>query len=150
LDKFTGKEGLFENSPFDDRTRQIISKIKSPLGILVDKELSHVNEVFVPIYTSDDTFLIEYAQKLIHNNNSIITLIDINNQLNTNSILEKAMETLLENYPSNVKIIKDKDMNAGFFIHQDLMMIGLESWKTLVDSQSIWLSNVPSTLILKP
>ena len=26
IDKFTGKEGLFENSPFDERTRQIISR----------------------------------------------------------------------------------------------------------------------------
>ena len=150
LDKFTGKEGLFENSPFDDRTRQIISRIKNPLGILVDKELTHVNEVFVPIYSSDDAFLIEYAQKLIYNNDSKITLIDINNQLKTNFVLEKSIEALQKNYPSNVKIVTDKDMNAGFFINQDLMMIALESWKTLVDSQSIWLSNVPSTLIIKP
>jgi Kef-type K+ transport system membrane component KefB len=150
LDKFTGKEGLFENSPFDDRTRQLISKIKNPLGILVDKELTHVNDVFVPIYSGDDAFLIEYAQKLIHNNNSKITLIDINNQLKSTFVLEKSIEALLKNYPSNVKIITDKDLNAGFFINQDLMMIGLESWKTLVDSQSIWLSNIPSTLIVKP
>jgi Kef-type K+ transport system membrane component KefB len=39
IDKFTGKEGLFENSPFDERTRQIISKTKMPLGILIDKDL---------------------------------------------------------------------------------------------------------------
>jgi hypothetical protein len=150
LDKFTGKEGLFENSPFDDRTRQLISKIKNPLGILVDKELTHVNDVFVPIYSGDDAFLIEYAQKLIHNNDSKITFIDINNQLKTTFVLEKSIEALQKNYLSNVKIVTDKDMNAGFFINQDLMMIGLESWKTLVDSQSIWLSNVPSTLIIKP
>lgn len=150
LDKFTGKEGLFQNSPFDDRTRQIISKSKNPLGILIDKELSQVNEVFVPIYNSDDIFLIEYAQKLIHNNNSKITLVDINDQLKSNFVLEKAVEGLTELYPSNVEILKDKELNAGFFINQDLMMISLESWKTLVDSQSIWLSNVPSTLIIKP
>lgn len=150
LDKFTGKEGLFENSPFDDRTRQIISKSKNPLGILIDKELSQVNEVFVPIYNSDDTFLVEYAQKLIHNNNSKITLVDINDQLKSNFVLEKAVEGLTEHYPSNVEVLKDKQLNAGFFINQDLMMISLESWKTLVESQSIWLSNVPSTLIIKP
>ncbi|MBN8641168.1 MAG: cation:proton antiporter [Flavobacteriales bacterium] len=150
LDKFTGKEGLFENSPFDDRTRQIISKSKNPLGILIDKELNQVNEVFVPIYNSDDTFLVEYAQKLIHNNNSKITLVDINDQLKSNFVLEKAVEGLTEHYPSNVEVLKDKQLNAGFFINQDLMMISLESWKTLVESQSIWLSNVPSTLIIKP
>jgi Kef-type K+ transport system membrane component KefB len=150
LDKFTGKEGLFQNSPFDDRTRQIISKSKNPLGILIDKELNQVNEVFVPIYNSDDTFLIEYAQKLIHNNNSKITLVDSNDLLSSNFVLEKAVEGLTDNYPSNVEVLNDKELNAGFFINQDLMMISLESWKTLVDSQSIWLSNVPSTLIIKP
>lgn len=150
LDKFTGKEGLFQNSPFDDRTRQIISKSKNPLGILVDKELHEVNEVFVPIYNSEDAFLIEYAQKLIHNNNSKITLIDVNNVLKDHFVLEKAVAALIENYPSNAQIQKDKDLNAGFFINQDLMMISLESWKRLVDTQSIWLSNAPSTLIIKP
>lgn len=150
LDKFTGKEGLFENSPFDDRTRQIISKSKNPLGILIDKELNQVNEVFVPIYNADDTFLVEYAQKLIHNNNSKISLVDINDQLKSNFVLEKAVQGLSDLYPSNVEILNDKKLNAGFFINQDLMMISLESWKTLVDSQSIWLSNVPSTLIIKP
>jgi hypothetical protein len=29
IDKFTGKEGLFENSPFDERTRQIVAKTKN-------------------------------------------------------------------------------------------------------------------------
>jgi hypothetical protein len=37
IDKFTGKEGLFEN--FDERTRQTVAKQKKmPLGILIDKE----------------------------------------------------------------------------------------------------------------
>ena len=34
IDKFIGKEGLFENSPFDERTRQIIARTKLPIGIL--------------------------------------------------------------------------------------------------------------------
>jgi hypothetical protein len=93
--------------------------------------------------------LIEYAQKLIHNNNSKITLIDVNNQLKSNFVLEKSIDALIEDYPQNASIISEKEMNAGFLINQDLMMISLESWKNLVDSQTIWLSNVPSTLIIK-
>jgi hypothetical protein len=41
-------------------------------------------------------------------------------------------------------------MKAGFLLKQDLMIISLESWKNLVDSQSVWLSNIPSVLIIKP
>ena len=65
LDKFKGKEGLFENSPFDERTRLIISKTKTPLGILIDKDLQQVSRVFLGIYSVGDVFLVDYAQKLM-------------------------------------------------------------------------------------
>jgi Kef-type K+ transport system membrane component KefB len=150
LDKFTGKEGLFENSPFDDRTRLIISKSKKPLGILIDKDLTEVQEVFVPIFSKDDAFLIDYAQKLIANNESKITVLEINNQVKNNFVIENAVKTLEQSYPENMDLISESEMKAGFLAKQDLMIISLESWKNLVDSQSVWLSTVPSVLIIKP
>ncbi len=149
LDKFTGKEGLFENSPFDERTRLIISKSKNPLGILIDKDLHAVNEVYIPIFNNDDLFLTSYAKKLIYNNNSKITFLSFNNKSNMPSF-EEAMAYLQNKYPDNVAIESESEFKAGFFAKQDLMMISLESWKNLVDSQPAWLSNVPSTLIIKP
>ena len=150
LDKFTGKEGLFANSPFDDRTRLIISKSKQPLGILIDKDLNEVDDVFVPIFSSDDSFLIDYAQKLIYNNDSKITVLEINNQVKNNFVIENAITTLEATFPENISLITESEMKAGFLAKQDLMVISLESWKKLVDSQSIWLSTVPSVLIIKP
>jgi hypothetical protein len=38
-----------------------------PLGILIDKEFQDIDQVFIPIFKSDDSF--DYAQKLIYNNN---------------------------------------------------------------------------------
>ncbi|WP_395043189.1 cation:proton antiporter [Flavobacterium sp.] len=150
LDKFTGKEGLFENSPFDDRTRLIISKSKMPLGILIDKELSVVNDVFIPIFSADDSFLIDYAQKLIYNNDSKITVLDIDNQVKSNQNIELEIENLQKTYPENISVLTENNMKAGFLAKQDLMIISLESWKELVDSQSVWLITVPSVLIIKP
>ena len=150
LDKFTGKEGLFENSPFDDKTRVLISKSKMPIGILVDKELTEIENVFVPIFGMEDAFLIDYAQKLIYNNDSKITVLEINDQVKNNFIIENAINTLENNYPNSISIISEGEMKAGLLAKQDLMMISLESWKKLVDAQSIWLSTVPSVLIIKP
>lgn len=150
LDKFTGKEGLFENSPFDDRTRLIISKSKKPLGILVDKELNEVDEVFMPIFGTEDAFLIDYAQKLIYNNDSKVTVLEINDQVKNNFIIENSIKALENNYPQNISVIDESEMKAGFLAKQDLMIISLESWKNLVDAQSVWLSTVPSVLIIKP
>lgn len=150
IDKFTGKEGLFENSPFDERTRQIISKTKMPLGVLIDKDFQNVNHVFVPMFTPDDSFLMDYSQKLIYNNDSKITVLDINNLIQNNFLMESAISSLEKKFPNNITLLHDRVMKKEFLAKQDLMIISLESWKNLVDSQSVWLSNVPSVLIIKP
>jgi Kef-type K+ transport system membrane component KefB len=150
IDKFTGKEGLFENSPFDERTRQIISKSKIPIGILVDKDLQDVNQVFIPIFGTEDAFLIDYAQKLIHNNNSNISVFESNGQIKNNFLIENAIATLENKYPNNINLVNERIMKKEFLAKQDLMIISLESWKNLVDSRSVWLTNVPSVLIIKP
>ena len=149
IDKFIGKEGLFENSPFDERTRQIISKTKTPLGILIDKELQQVNHVFVPIFNPEDSFLIDYAQKLIYNNNSQITVLDVNGHVKTNFVMKSAIDSLEQKYDKNISVVNDKNIKKEFLAKQDLMIISIESWKSLVDSQNVWLSGVPSVLILK-
>jgi len=150
LDKFTGKEGLFENSPFDDRTRLIISKTKIPLGILIDKELHEVNKVFVPIFSLGDAFLIDYAQKLIYNNDSKVTIVDKNSQTKNNFIIENAVSALNEKYPNNMILLDDDIFDKSFLAQQDLIIVSLESWKNIINDQKDWLSNVPSVLIIKP
>lgn len=150
LDKFTGKEGLFVNSPFDERTRQIVLKTKMPLGVLIDKDLKEVNNVFVPIYTSEDSFLIEYAQKMIFNNNATVAFLDFNSHIENNFVIASAIESLKQKYPTNVILEKESLLNNEFLIQQDLMIVSLDSWKDLLDSRSKWLSGVPSVLIIKP
>ncbi|MBC7605626.1 MAG: cation:proton antiporter [Burkholderiales bacterium] len=149
IDKFTGKEGLFENSPFDERTRQIISKTKMPLGILIDKDLQEVKQVFIPMFTPEDAFLIDYAQKLIYNNTSNISILDSNNVMENNFVMESAINSLENKYPAQITLVQERIMKKEFLAKQNLMVISLDSWKKLVDSQSVWLTNVPSVLILK-
>jgi hypothetical protein len=149
LDKFTGKEGLFQNSPFDDRTRLIISKSKIPLGIFIDKDLTSIKEVFVPIFSSEDYFLLEYAEKLIYNSDSKITVLDIDNQVKNNIEIENKIAAISQSYPKNVSVLNELNMKAGFLAQQDLMVTSIDSWKKLVDSQNVWISTIPSVLIIK-
>ena len=149
LDKITGKEGLFENSIFDERTRQIIAKNKIPLGILIDNDLVNTDKIFVPIYGVEDIFLVAYIQKFVFNNNSKINIIDVNNQMESNFLLKSAIQTLQQDFPDNISLLPETQVNKSFLVKQDLIVIGLESWKKLVESQSDWLSNSPSVLIIK-
>ncbi|MFT3794920.1 cation:proton antiporter [Flavobacterium sp.] len=150
IDKFTGKEGLFENSPFDERTRQIVTKSKMPVGILLDKELQDINRIFLPMFGNDDVFLMEYAQKLIHNNGSQVTVLDALGEIKNNSAIKENIRSIEQTAPNHIMVMNDKTVRKEFLDEQDLMIISLESWKKLVDSHSIWLNHTPSVLIIKP
>ncbi len=150
IDKFTGKEGLFENSPFDERTRQIIARTKMPLGIYIDKNLQKVDRVLVPIFSSEDTFLVDFCQKLIYNNESKIAVLASNDIVKNNFLLESALSTLEQEHPAHMTLLHERIMDKEFLTKQDLLVISLDSWKKLVASQSTWLSNIPSVLIIKP
>jgi hypothetical protein len=102
------------------------------------------------MFTPEDAFLMDYAQKLVYNSDSKITVMDSNNHMGGHFVMESAVESLQTKYPANISLKTDKIMKREFLDRQDLMIISLESWKKLVDSQSVWLSNVPSVLIIKP
>ena len=150
LDKFKGKEGLFENSPFDERTRLIISKTKTPLGILIDKDLQKIDKVFVGVYSGGDVFLIDYVQKLIFNNDSHVTILDSDGHTKNNFIVENALSVLEQNYPDKIEVFHPDQLNKSFLGEQDLIIFSLETWKKLVDDEISWLTDIPSVLIIKP
>lgn len=149
LDKFTGKEGLFVNSPFEERTRQIVSRVKLPIGVLIDKDLKEVNKVFVPIYKAEDSFLIDYAQKLIYNNNTIVAFLDMNGHMESNFVIESAIGSLKQKFPKNVILNNESILYNEFLAMQDLMIVSLDSWIDLLSESPEWLSAVPSVLIIK-
>ncbi|WP_293896542.1 cation:proton antiporter [Flavobacterium sp.] len=150
LDKFKGKEGLFENSPFDDRTRLIISKTKTPLGVFIDKDIHDIKKVFVGIFSVGDVFLIDYAQKLIYNNESHVTLLDNNEHTKNNFIVENALSAVQQNYQDNIEVIHPDQLNKPFLLQQDLIIFSLETWKKLIEDEVSWLTDIPSVLIIKP
>ena len=149
IDKFKGKEGLFENSPFDERTRQIVTRTKTPLGILIDQDFEKLDTIFVPIIKSDDVVLIDYVQKMIFNNNSKINFLDTNGFIKNNFVMQSAVATLLQKFPANITVVTEGDLNNAFFQEQDLTLISLESWKSVIDNNVSWLDEVSSVLIMK-
>jgi Kef-type K+ transport system membrane component KefB len=150
IDKITGKEGLFENSPFDENTRHIIANSKMSVGILVNKGLEQIENVFIPIFSKEDTFLLEYAQKLIHNNGSQIIISDVLDEVKNNMHMQESIRSIEQVAPNHIMMMQERTIRKEFLVQQDLMIISLDSWKKLIDSQSTWLNNTPTILIVKP
>src|SRR5262249_53321632 len=77
LEALTRKESLFERTDFEDRVRQILRESRIPVGIYVEKEFKKMEHVVVPLFGMGDSFLLTYAQKLIHNEGAHVTLLDV-------------------------------------------------------------------------
>ncbi len=148
INQVTGKESLFESSPFHERTRQIISHSKVPVGILVDKGLGEIKRVFIPLFSEEDHFLIQYGQKLITNSESQITLFDAVGKIKNEPVTKEAIRAIEQTAPNHITLMSERILDPEFLKSQQLMIISMESWKKLVDSKSLWLADIPSTLIV--
>lgn len=146
IDKFVGREGLFENSPFDDRTRQIITRSRIPVGLLVDKNFEQPNTIFLPIFAEDDIFLLEYARKLIDNSDSKISVF-LDENLSQDSTFKISFESIIKLSP-NFEIVSSQSV-INIVAKQDLVMMSVGGWRNLLEGKSPWLNNMPSVLIMK-
>jgi Kef-type K+ transport system membrane component KefB len=148
LNQVTGKESLFESSPFDDRTDMILDKSEVSVGVLVDKGFANPNKVFIPIFSKKDDFLMGFAQKLIKNAASQITILDVTGYIKSNYDIKEAIIAIEQFAPNHIHLINQTSIDIDLIRSYDLMIISADGWKKLIDTKSDWLSDIPSSLIL--
>lgn len=149
IHKVSGKEKLFGNSPFDDRTQNILSNSKVPVGIFVDKNSGDWNQVIAPFYSAKDGFLIEYLQRLIKNSEVQITVTDPAGIIKKSTEIKEAIRSIEQEVPNHIALNLERVIDEPFIQKFQLMVITAEGWGKLVESRSSWLSVAPSILILR-
>ena len=149
VDKVTGKEPLFDQSPFDDTTRAIVTKSRIPVGIFIEKELHKIERIVIPFITEKDKELIPIALKFIQNSDALITFVDEGKILQKNPFLREEIRLIEQSKPNNIAILIDKEISANFIDNQDLVLISNHSWNRKVALKKMWLKNKTSILIIK-
>lgn len=148
LNTVKGKSSIFNNSPFDDFTLQILDKTNIPVGVLVNRDFDNAKKVFVPIFNLGDFYLLEYAKRLINNNNSQIILLDVAGQMRNNLEVKELIRSIEQVAPNHITVLNERKIEKEFLESQDLMLISSKSWRGLINTKSLWLSDIPSTLII--
>ncbi|MCF2443180.1 cation:proton antiporter [Dyadobacter sp. CY345] len=148
-DTITGKEKFFDYSVFDDRTKHIIKSVKVPVGILVEKNLAKIENIFIPIFSLSDSFLLVFAQKLIHHSDARVIILDASGVIRQNPELKETISAIEQIAPNHIALYNEKKIEKEFLEQQDLMLISLDSWKKAVESHSLWLSYSPSVLMIR-
>lgn len=148
IGQVTGKEGFFENSPFNEQTRWILAKSAVPVGILIDKDLTSTDEVFVLLFSEKDALLLDYVERLTRYSGSAITVLDISGIAASDPAVKEKVAAIETNTPGLLRFRQERTFDRKFIKKQNLMLVSYESWKQLIDTKSQWLSDIPSTLIL--
>lgn len=148
LNTVKGKSYMFNNSPFDDFTLGILDKSNIPVGIMVDKNFENAEKVFIPIFDLNDFYLVEYAKRLINNNDSQIIILDVVGQIRRNTEIRELIRSIEQIAPNHITLYNERTIEREFLESQDLMLITSKSWRNLIDTKSLWLSDIPSTLII--
>jgi hypothetical protein len=115
---------------------------------LIDKGLSKTENICIPIITQNDAYLMDLAQKLINCSGSIVSLIDLSDQINNLPLLGESIRQIDKVTPKNITVISEQGIEKEFLKQQDLMLISCESWDYLIKNKSTWLTEIPSTLII--
>jgi Kef-type K+ transport system membrane component KefB len=149
IDKVTGKEKLFESNPFDERIRFIIAKTEIPVGILVERDLSKINKVFIPIEDENDDFIFEYSEMLIENSDAEIVVWQNEESNSGFQLIKENIISINEKYPNKIHATKNKSIDKNFLNDFDLILISIETWKKINESDDNWLEDCPSLLIIK-
>lgn len=149
INTVTGKEKLFESSFFDEKINSILSKTKIPVGILINNNFQSADRVFVPFVDSNDAFLIAYIQKLVHNSNAQVTISDVKGELKKNTDVKERIRTIEQNAPNHINSIDLKAMNEELLYKQDLVLVSLSGWETLLEMRLEWVSRISSILIIR-
>lgn len=147
INSVKGKEKLFEKSPLEEHTRNLLMKSEVPVGILLEKDFIKADTLFFPVLDKKDLELLPYVEKFIRNNQSQVNIWDKNGYTRA---LEKELETrggdeVSSNY---FFFMKDKWLTAKIMRQQDFMLISLESWKEAIENRAEWLADIPSALII--
>jgi Kef-type K+ transport system membrane component KefB len=149
IQKVSGKEKLFSNSPFDDRTQNILSNARVPVGIFIDKNKGSCEQILVPVYTGKDGFLIDYIQRLIKNAQAQVTVTDPLGLIRKNTEIKEAIRAIEQEAPNHISLNYNVNIDEQFIQQFQLMLISTHGWEKLVESKKVWLNQLPSILILR-
>lgn len=146
LNTVTGKEKLPGSSLIDNNTRQLLARVQVPVGILIDKNLEKFNHIFILVTNEKDDFLIFYAQKLIHNTGSQVSILDLSDR-DTNQVMKEKIRLIEHNAPNHIRLVSTDYVDEEFIEEQDLLIVGLDNFDKLFNLNKDWVEKIPSILI---
>jgi Kef-type K+ transport system membrane component KefB len=149
LDTLSGKEKLFKNKLFDDRTSNLIKKCKIPIGILIDKEFRSPENILILVFGTPDLFLLNYAEKLHINNQAKVVIYDMSKNSGIATNIMQYAGTLSKEFEDGITLVNHKNIYENKTHSPDLLIVSIRGWKEMVENRNELITGNSSVLIMQ-
>jgi len=135
---------IFTNDRTGGKVRSFIQQMPCPVGVLIDQGFHQIKNVLVLLGGKEDMFMLKYAERfLAGDSRGALTLVDPWNVL-TKDDLRKLVAP-----QGNFSLINTLPENKETFYRQfDLVLVTIDYWDHLKKDRDVWLSQMPSVLII--
>lgn len=146
----SSKRSVAANSAsLGENIRSILLNSNAGVGIFIDKGLTEVKNVFVPILDENDIFIGDFMEQLSKNSYVRITLWDSISLMDTSIEFVKSVRGIQSINPYLFQMWNNNiSMDGDIFGKNDLIMISLKSWTVLKETHPSWIESMPSVLLL--
>jgi Kef-type K+ transport system membrane component KefB len=143
-----GEEKLFQQSVFDGQTRHLLKAVKIPMGVFIDDGFSELKSIYIPLYSTNDIFILGMAERLLSNSDAVVYIIDTENLINQNDDLNNIYDSMLYSYHNRINLIPSFKNSGDEERGTNLLLISLDGWHKLTHSRKS--GHLTTTLIIKP
>ncbi|MBK8499974.1 MAG: cation:proton antiporter [Flavobacteriales bacterium] len=151
IGSITGRETLL---PVDDRldpkVRQLIEGTRCSVGVFLDRRFVRATTVLLPLAAPGDLFLLHYAERLLIEPSTSITLLDPAGLVQREPSFRSGAQRLSLTAPERLTILPDRPIDHELLGSHDLLLTSYAGWVRAAERRAPWLEDVPSTLIMKP
>jgi len=138
-------KAIFSRDETGGKIKNFFDDCNCSVGVLIDKGFNQINNVLLLIYESSDKFLLQFGRKFLMNSASELTIIDRNNFLQKDL---SVAEMIKVNASKKINVQTGLTLSDTSMNYFDLVLISLESWDKIRETNSEWIKNSPSLLIL--
>jgi hypothetical protein len=130
--------------------RQLIEGTACSVGVFMDKGFTQASAVLLPLASPGDLFLLHYAERLLFDEGTRITLLDPAGLVQREPSFRSGAQRLAQSAPDRLTVIPARPIEVDLLAEHDLLLTSYTGWMRAAEARAPWLAAVPSTLIIKP
>ena len=143
----SSKSTLLPGAFLFDKTNQFVENVRCDVGVFVNRGLSVISKLLIVMYGDEDDFLLYNIERLVKKDNLAITLYDPTGKVAQSDTITETL-TRVKRGSRSFNLVSGKAVDPEIFPLYDFLMIGSESWHTLIEQGEPMISKIPSSLII--